>query len=115
MRIRLVAARWRPPGAEAPMVAGDVADVDEVDADRLIRAGLAVPADAATAVEAPAPEPEPEREPPAEAPVEDAPVSEAEVTKPKRVARLEEWQAYARAMGVGTNGKSKAQLIAELG
>lgn len=94
--------RWRR------YVPGDIADLDEVTAARLIKSGAAVASDGAV------PEPVAEPEPVLEAEPTSDPTP-AGPERPKNAGRLEDWQAYARARGVDPKGMTKPEIIASVG
>lgn len=98
---------------------GFSADVDDVTFEALAALGAIEVAPESEPVADDAPEPEfepddptePEPDPEADAPDEadDAP---EDMDRPKKVANLDTWQAYAHSVGIDPKGMTKAEIIA---
>lgn len=82
---------------------GYTAEVDDATFDALSARGVLEVA----------PEPDPEPDDPSEPDPEPEPDEVPEgVERPKKVANLDTWQAYARSLGIDPKGMTKAEIIA---
>ncbi|WP_417287116.1 hypothetical protein [Corynebacterium variabile] len=113
MKIVLASAQFQRRGSRGEMLThrrGDLIDLADDEANRLVTLGIAVGENDAP----------PEEIPSAVPPAAPAPVSEPESTgdgpkRPSPAMNREKWDAYARAVGVDPGKfKSKQELIAAL-
>lgn len=96
---------------------GYSADVDDATFEALAALGAIEVAPVSEPVADDAPELEsddpsgPEPDPEADAP-DEADESPEDMDRPKKVANLDTWQAYARSVGIDPKGMTKAEIIA---
>lgn len=110
----LTVDQWPEPDGEGSYILhrrGDRIAVSEVEFERLSRGGAAVLASEA-AVESGAEPVEPEAEPePVESGAAEKSTHKAPA-RPRKAGTVDAWRAYAKAVGVKTDGLDKAEIIA---
>lgn len=111
MKVRAVRAASAPiDGVVRALRPGRVYDLQDPYLSALLGSGAVADPDAA-----PAPAPEPAPAPAEQVKSAEEPEAEESPKPPRKTAKLEDWQDFARAQGIDPKGLSKQELIAAIG